>query len=251
MRRVVTVPVLRDNYAYLVIDEATREAVVVDPGEAAPIEAAIAREGITLVGIACTHHHHDHVEGIEGLLERRGPLPVLGSRHDHDEKRIPHQSIALDDGARTSLAGLEATVLHVPGHTLGAIAYVTALGVFTGDTLFLGGAGRVFEGTMPMMRASLMRLASLAPETPIYCGHEYTRKNLEFAQHVEPANDTVRARLAALTEPSVPAPLSLELATNPFLRTDAAAVIAFAERAGAGRDADAVFTAVREAKNRF
>lgn len=222
--RVVTIPCLADNYAYLVVDEASGQAAVVDPSEAAPVVEAVAREGVTLRAIWCTHHHWDHTGGNTALLERWPDLAVVGGAFDGKNRRIPGQTVALDDGGETALAGLSARALHVPGHTLGALTYVVEDAAFTGDTLFLAGCGRLFEGTAKQMHASLGRLASLPGATRVFPGHEYTVKNLEFALAADPASAAVARRLAEAKaardrgRPTVPATLAEELATNPFLR---------------------------------
>nr|HEX4315274.1 hydroxyacylglutathione hydrolase [Kofleriaceae bacterium] len=214
--RVVAVPCLKDNYAYLVIEGGV--AAVVDPGEAAPVRAAIAREGVTLVAVWATHHHPDHVGGAQEL-----GVEIVG--HASDRERIAGLTRAVDDGDEVALAGtgVRARIIHNPGHTLGAISYVVDGCAFTGDTLFAAGCGRVFEGTMEMMHASLQKLAALPPATAVYFGHEYTAGNLKFAAHVEPGNAAIAARAArggAVTTPSV---MSEELATNVFLRAKDAA----------------------------
>ena len=257
MLEVVPLPLLRDNYAYLLIDPALKSAVVVDPSESEPVLRALSERGLSLAGIWCTHHHVDHVGGVEGLLDALSEMPVLGSAYDAGHSRIPAQRMALDDGDVVEHGGEKFRVLEVPGHTLGAIAYVGERHVFTGDTLFLAGCGRVFEGTMPMMRASLARLRALPPELSVCCGHEYTESNLGFAATVEPDSQAVRARLEkvraqrAAGEITVPGPLSVELETNPFLRWDVDAVRGFAASYGDSSTDDEVFARVREAKDRF
>ena len=245
--RVVTVPCLKDNYAYLVIDEATGRCAVVDPGESAPVAAALAREGVTLGAIWATHHHADHVGGIKGLW-REGVEVVAGER---DADKVPHCSRRVADGDTVTLDGLTARIVDNPGHTLGAITFVCEGRAFTGDTLFAAGCGRVFEGDAAMMWASLDKLAALPPETLVYCGHEYTAANLRFAAAVEPGNADVAAAAAALTTPSVPTTIAAERATNPFLRACEPAVVATAEARGAGADPASVFAAIREWKNKF
>jgi hydroxyacylglutathione hydrolase len=254
---VVPVPALRDNYAYLVIDRAAREAAIVDPSEAAPVRAALEREGVRATAIWCTHHHWDHVGGIPELCRDLGTLPVYGSEHDRKKGRIEGQTHGLTDGDRIVHGGVVFEILAVPGHTLGAIAYVGGGIAFTGDTLFLAGCGRVFEGTMPMMRASLARLRALPADTRIWCGHEYTERNLEFARLVEPDHAPIAARLRAVRalrregRPTVPGTLAEELATNPFLRWDSGAVRNFARSRGAAENEDDIFARVREAKDAF
>lgn len=249
MLRIVPVPCLSDNYAYLVIAE-DGHAAVVDPSEAAPVREALAREGARLVALWLTHHHWDHVGGVEALVAEHPGIPVLGSAHDAGLARIPCQTGRLDDGDAFAFEGHEVHVMAVPGHTLGAIAYVVDGNVFSGDTLFLAGCGRVFEGTMPMMAASMAKLRALPDATRIYCGHEYTRTNLRFAQQEEPENDdVVRAladaeRAAGEGRPTVPGTIAHEKATNPFFRFDVPSL-------AKGLGSDESFARLREAKNRF
>ena len=254
---VVPVPCLRDNYAYLVVDRDARQAAVVDPSEAAPIETALDELGLELVQIWCTHHHTDHVGGNEALARTRPGLVVLGSRYDADAARIPGQTRGLADGDEVLFGARAFRAMATPGHTLGALAFVGEGLAFTGDTLFCGGCGRVFEGTMPMMRSSLARLAALAAGTRIYPGHEYTVRNLEFAAEVEPMSDAVHARLAGARRsrgedrPTVGATIDVERTTNPFLRSEEPAVRAFAAQRGRASHPDEVFARLREAKDAF
>ncbi len=220
--RVVTINCLRDNYAYLVIDHT--EAAVVDPGEAGPVKDALAREGVRLAAIWLTHHHADHVGGVPGLAEPG--IEVVA--HTRDVSRIPGVTRQVEEGDEVRLGSLRASILHNPGHTLGAISYLVGGCVFTGDTLFGAGCGRLFEGDAAMMHASLQKLAALPPSTKVYFGHEYTAANLRFAAVAEPSNARIAARAAALTTPSTPSTIADELATNPFVR--APDVATFAER---------------------
>jgi hydroxyacylglutathione hydrolase len=219
--RVVTVPCLSDNYAYLVVGEGKR-AFVVDPSEAAPVEAALAREELELVAIVCTHHHWDHVGGNEALAQRFR-VPIWA--HESDRERVPGQTNDVREDRAFEIAGLSIAALHVPGHTLGAVAYHVGGAVFTGDTMFVAGCGRLFEGTPEQMHVSLSeKIAKLPADTAVYCGHEYTVANLSFAVHVEPDNAAARAHLDAARatrargEPTVPSTIGEELAINPFLR---------------------------------
>ena len=245
--RVVPVPCLQDNFAYLVIDG--DRAVVVDPSEAAPIEAALAREGVTLGAIWLTHHHWDHVGGVAALVAKQPGLPVVAGERDAD--KIAGVTQRLPDGGETELGGLRARAIHNPGHTLGAITFVVGDAAFTGDTLFGGGCGRLFEGDAAMMHASLSRLAALPPETRVYFGHEYTASNLRFAAAVEPDNAAVARRAAALPAPSTPSTIADERATNPFLRAAEPAVISAAGARGAAADPVSVFAAIRSWKDSF
>ncbi|MDP2315125.1 MAG: hydroxyacylglutathione hydrolase [Pseudomonadota bacterium] len=247
-----TVPCLTDNYAYLLVQDG--HAVVVDPSEAAPVLAAL--DGLVLDAIWCTHHHWDHVGGIPALLAHRA-VPVVGSRYDLEHGRIDGQTAGVGAGDTVRFGSHVARVHTIPGHTLGAIAFEIDGGLYPGDTLFVGGCGRVFEGTMAQMRGSLATLRALDPALRVWCGHEYTVKNLEFAESLAPEPEVVE-RLAdmravrARGEPTVGRPLAAELATNPFVRWDAPPVAAAAARLGADpADPDAVFAALREAKDRW
>jgi hydroxyacylglutathione hydrolase len=246
--RIVSVPCLKDNFAYLVIDGDGRCAVV-DPGEAAPVEAALAREHARLAAVWATHHHPDHVGGIAELVARHSGVDVVVGVKD--AARTPHVTHRLDDGDEVALGGLRARCIHNPGHTLGAITYVVDGCAFTGDTLFGAGCGRVFEGDAAMMHASLMRLAALPPDTRVYFGHEYTATNLRFAAAVEPDNAAVAGRARALATPSTPSTIADERATNPFLRSAEPAVIAAAGSRGAAGDPVSVFAAMRSWKDGF
>jgi hydroxyacylglutathione hydrolase len=255
---VTRVPAFSDNYLWLVHGTAERHhhVAVVDPGDAVPVEAVLARDGLVLEAILATHHHPDHVGGIPALLARH-PVPVFGPAHEH----IPGRTVALAGGDEVDLPalGLHFRVLDVPGHTAGHIAYYGHGALFAGDTLFSGGCGRLFEGTPAQMLASLDALAALPAATAVYCAHEYTAANLSFARAVEPGNEALARyadevlRLRAAGAATIPTTLARELAVNPFLRTRLPAVRGAAV-AHAGRpladDADA-FGVVREWKNGF
>jgi hydroxyacylglutathione hydrolase len=251
--RVLPVPCLSDNYAYLVTaGEHSRDAVVIDPSEAPPVIAAIEREGLRLVAILNTHHHHDHVGGNEELRAKYGDLPVYA--HASDKGRIPAQTELVEEGRAFTLLGLWFHPLHVPGHTLGAVAYHVDGAVFTGDTLFVAGCGRLFEGTPAQMNTSLNeKLGRLPRETRVYCGHEYTVSNLRFALHAEPENEAAIAKMEAAKrarergEPTVPSTIAEELACNPFMRVG---VQSLRERFPGETAAD-VLGAVRKAKDSF
>lgn len=248
--RIIPVPCLKDNYAYLVIDESTRNAAVVDPSEADPVKAAIEREGVTLTEIWLTHHHWDHVGGVEALCDTFDVKDVIGSTYDKQHERIPRQTRAVGDGDRFEFGGKEVRITEIPGHTLGAIALVVDGNLFSGDTLFLGGCGRVFEGTMEQMTSSLGKLRELPGDTLIWCGHEYTVKNLDFARTVDPGNDALAERHARDTrrrdegELTVPGRMDEERKTNPFLRYDEHTL-------AQGRTPVETFTAIRAAKDNF
>lgn len=254
MLEIHTIPAFQDNYFWLVHAAGSKDAWVVDPGAADPVDAALAEHGLGLAGIVVTHHHSDHTGGVSQLAERHGAT-VIGPVSE----RFAAVDRTLTDGDTVEIAGATFTVLTVPGHTLDHIAYHSTAEqvLFCGDTLFAGGCGRVFEGTPAQMQASLARLAALPPETRVYCAHEYTLANLAFARRVEPANSDLEAREAtarALRDagtPTVPSTIGLELATNPFLRWDDPGVrSAAAERRGEEPEGPAeVFAEIRRWKD--
>lgn len=224
---VTLIPCLRDNYAYLLTSRATNEAAVVDPSEAGPVIAAVEAAGVDLVCVLNTHHHWDHTGGNKGLLARWPALGVYGFQSD--EGRIPGQTVSLSDGDRVHFADQSADVKHIPGHTTGAVAYCFPGRVFTGDTLFFAGCGRLFEGTPEMMHRSIQRLVDeLPPETEVYSGHEYTVSNLRFAAAAEPGNADIVTQLSwaeaerAAGRPTMPSTLELERRVNPFVRAASA-----------------------------
>lgn len=249
--RVLPVPCLSDNYAYIVTASGN-DAVVIDPSEAEPIISVLSAEGLRLAAILNTHHHYDHVGGNEALIERYGKMPVFA--HESDQGRVPGQTELVREGEKVQVIGLSFEPLHVPGHTTGAVSYFGHGAVFTGDTLFVAGCGRLFEGTPAMMYTSLCeKLARLPPETKVFCGHEYTAANLRFALFAEPENVAAQEKLARVTkmresnEPTVPSTIGEELLTNPFLRV---AEPAIRSRYPGDSPAD-VLGAVRKAKDVF
>lgn len=255
------VPAFNDNYLWL-LDDGER-AVVVDPGDAAPVQAALAQRELSLCAILITHHHFDHTGGVDALLAV-APVPVFGP----DDARIPQVTHPLKAGDRCEFLGLEAEIIEVPGHTSEHIAYFVrdpaACGaplLFCGDTLFAGGCGRLFEGSPAQMRNSLQKLADLPDDTRVYCAHEYTQANLKFAKAVEPNNAALAARIESVAQardagqPTVPSTLAEELATNPFMRWQQQEVIASAasQRGSNARElaADEVFATIRQWKDNF
>jgi hydroxyacylglutathione hydrolase len=221
--KVVPIPQLTDNYAYLVIDESSRQAGIVDCAEAGPVLQAAAHEGVTLVAILPTHHHYDHVGGNQDLLAAAPGLAVYGV-----DERIPGLTRRVQDGDAIELGSHTARVIFIPAHTSGHIAYYfpREAAVFTGDTLFAGGCGRLFEGDAAMMLRSLAKLTALPDDTRVYFGHEYTEKNLRFALTLEPHNAALREKYAwaaAQTRDggtTTPTTIASEKATNPFLRSN-------------------------------
>ncbi|CEF55234.1 hydroxyacylglutathione hydrolase [Acetobacter ghanensis] len=225
------IPVLSDNYAWLLRDESTGITAVVDPGEAAPIERTLEQEGSGLDFILLTHHHHDHIGGTETLRTRYHAAVAGPAAEQH---RMPHLDLPLNDNDRVKLGQSTGRVIAMPGHTLGHISYYfdQPPALFCGDTLFSLGCGRLFEGTAQQMFVSLARLRDLPDQTLVCCGHEYTLSNSLFATHVDPENPALRTRaeeVSALRDkglPTVPSTLGLERATNPFLRAANADVLA-------------------------
>lgn len=253
---IIPLPAFRDNYIWLLHDD--RHAVVVDPGDAVPVRQYLARQGLRLAAILVTHHHPDHVGGLAELLAA-ATVPVFGPAAENIEG--VSRPVAEGDTVSLDELGVELSVLDIPGHTSGHVAYYAAgLGaVFCGDTLFSAGCGRLFEGTPPQLAASLAKLAALPDETRVYCTHEYTLSNLAFARVAEPDNaerDEWASRCEALraaNQPTLPSTIGREKAINPFLRCDRPGVVrAVAARAGtAPRDPIACLAALRAWKDVF
>jgi hydroxyacylglutathione hydrolase len=254
--RTVAIPCLKDNYAYLVVADGG-DAVIVDASEAAPVREAVRREGVRPRAIWSTHHHWDHVGGNEELAREMG-LEIVG--HASDAGRLPGLSRGVETNDVVRVADIEARCIHIPGHTVGAVAYFIDRGgerlVFTGDTLFCGGCGRLFEGTPAQMHSSLGRLLELPGDTRGYCGHEYTENNLRFAASCEPSNEDVArardraAKLRAQGKPTVGTTLDDERRCNPFLRVRSPDVRATL-RIPTDADEVTAFAAIRAAKDTF
>jgi len=252
--RIETIPCRSDNYAFIVHRPGSDAAAVMDAPEAGPIARALSAGGWRLESILLTHHHHDHVEGVEELRTAFGAR-VLGAAED--AHRLPPLDEALEDGQEIAVCGARGHVVSVPGHTVGHIAFhLPAAGAaFTGDSLMALGCGRLFEGTPEMMWRSLSRLAALPGETLVCSGHEYTLNNARFALTVDPDNPALisrRERVEAARqagEATVPSVLSEELVTNPFLRAGDSAIRARLGMVGAS-DAE-VFAEIRRRKDAF
>ncbi|MBT4739072.1 MAG: hydroxyacylglutathione hydrolase [Rhodospirillaceae bacterium] len=248
------IPVLNDNYIYLVREPESGCVGVVDPAVVAPVLDEAKKLGWSITHILNTHHHGDHTGGNLEIKEKTG-CTIVGPGHDRD--RIPGIDIEVNDGDTFSFGAAEANVFFVPGHTRGHIAFwfADSDALFCGDTLFSVGCGRVFEGTMDEMWSSLSRLRALPSETRVYCAHEYTQSNIQFAVTVDPNNLALRTRESDVKmkrergEPTVPSRLGEELAVNPFLRADQKDL---QEALGmVGADPVAVFTEVRQRKDAF
>ena len=252
----IPLPAFADNYIWMLHDG--ERALVVDPGDAEPVFGALQRLGLQLQTILVTHHHADHVGGVDKLRNATG-AHVFGPARE----RIPEPLEKLTDGAQIEAMGLAFDVIDVPGHTAGHIAYYCAAFegrplLFCGDTLFSGGCGRLFEGTPAQMLHSLDRLAALPGDTRVCCTHEYTLSNLKFARAVEPRNADLVHYTAQCEEkraqhqPTLPSSIALELRINPFLRTRQPEVADAARAFDAKAHDDAsVLGALREWKNQF
>jgi len=256
MLHIKPIPAFNDNYIWLITATDSMQAVVVDPGSAEPVLITLKQSNLHLAAILITHHHSDHVGGIKQLQAYYPEVPVYGPANEI----IPGITQRLEEGDTVHLSAIDATftVIAVPGHTAGHIAYYGQGALFCGDTLFSIGCGRLFEGTPQQMHESLSKLAALPDATQIYCAHEYTLNNIHFAKQVEPNNLALQAReeavkaLRAKNKPTLPSDIGLEKATNPFLRVTEPAVIAAAETvAGTSLSAPAtVFKTIRAWKDK-
>lgn len=256
----IPISAFADNYLWLLHDG--KRALVVDPGDAAPVLQALEQHALQLDSILVTHHHQDHTGGVEALRKACG-AKVYGPATE----QIPQPFTPLHDGDTVHTLGLDFHILEVPGHTAGHIAFYTPFCnfdgsikplLFCGDTLFSGGCGRLFEGTPAQMLSSLDKLAALPGDTVICCAHEYTLSNLRFARALEPGNADLaayQARCVRLREegrPTLPTSIAQELLINPFLRTRQPSVVAAAGRFDPSvHDDNTVFAAVRQWKNQF
>ena len=248
------VPLLSDNYAYLLNDPDSGEAAVVDPSEAGPVLMALEETGWRLTHILNTHHHHDHIGG-NAELKRATGAHIAGP--EKDRHRIPDLETGLSEGDTYQVGTRTLRVLEVPGHTSGHIALVfdEDQAVFSGDTLFALVCGRLFEGSPAEMWQSLQKLRALPGATRVYCGHEYTQSNARFAVTIEPGNAELTARAAEIAalraagKPTIPSTIDLENRTNPFLRPDRPELQA--AQGWTGRDTVEIFAEIRRLKDNF
>ena len=254
MLEIIQLPVLNDNYIYLVLEPVSGKTAAVDPALAQPVLDELTLRGWSLDFIFNTHHHGDHVGGNSELKQRTG-CKIIGAKAD--SQRIPGIDLALADGDHFELGEVRFKILETPGHTRGHIVFYSAEEnvLFCGDTLFAMGCGRLFEGTAEQMWRSLQKLRDLPPETKVYCAHEYTLTNGLFALTVEPDNEALKARMIEVqrlrseNKPTVPSTIALERATNPFLRADETSVKDSINMSNA--TALDVFTEVRKRKDVF
>lgn len=251
---IIPIPALKDNYIWTIVNRDKKLAACIDPGEARPVLEYLELHDLQLDAILITHHHWDHTNGVNKLLQKY-TVPVYGPA----KEPIPAMTAALTEGDHVNLKAfdMQLEVIDIPGHTLGHIAYYGHGYLFAGDTLFAAGCGRIFEGTAKQMYASLQKLAALPAETQLYCGHEYTEANLRFAKIIEPDNHAILERIDEVQEirrrgqASLPCSLATELQTNPFLRCEEAAVQAAAmqHRGRKVTQASDVFATIRDWKN--
>jgi len=256
---IIPVPQLSDNYAYLVVDDTSKECGVVDCAEADKVLAAVKQHGLKLVAVLPTHYHFDHVGGNEDIVRAVPGLRVYGARGENG--RIPAQTNEVDDGSTVEIGSLKGRVIGIPAHTNGHVAYYFPQlnAVFTGDTLFIAGCGRVFEGKAQTMVDSLAKLAGLPDSTQVYCGHEYTEKNLRFALTLEPNNQVLKSKhdwavkVRAEGKYTIPSTIGEEKQINPFLRTDNDELRATLKKGdpSLANDRVAIFAKARELKDRF
>ncbi len=247
-------PCRSDNYGLLVFDPVSRKAISIDSPEEMPIIGALESQNLELTHILNTHHHYDHVEANKSLKARFG-CQIVGAAADRE--RIPGMDKGVKEGDVIGFCGHDIHILETSGHTLGHISYWIPDSnlLFTGDTLFSMGCGRLFEGNAEMMWQSLQKIRALPQKTQVYCAHEYTLSNGEFALEIEPGNQALQSRMEQVRElrrnrlPTLPVSLQLELETNPFLRLDSAEIQKNIAMEGAALSE--VFSRIRQLKDRF
>ena len=256
MLTIQAIPAFDDNYIWLIEDPDTHRVLIVDPGDAAPVISALKQQHLTPVALLITHHHHDHIGGVGALLDHYD-MPVYGPKTE-SITGLTHP-LSANPALTVDKAFPTITVLDIPGHTVGHIAFLIGDNLFCGDTLFGAGCGRLLGGTAEQLFQSLQQIANLPIYTKIFCAHEYTEKNLRFAATVEPDNIAIQQRIKTTAScrqqnlPSLPSDLALELATNPFLRCAQNTVIQSAQKF-TGQILPTpvdVFTALRSWKDQF
>ncbi|XP_015433901.1 PREDICTED: hydroxyacylglutathione hydrolase, mitochondrial isoform X2 [Dufourea novaeangliae] len=252
--KVQILPALQDNYMYLIIDEATQEAAIVDPVDPDSVASAVQQNNVKLTKVLTTHHHWDHAGGNTKLCKKFANLQVYGG-----DDRIEALTNKVTHDDRFNIGELKVQCLATPCHTTGHICYYITgdqdpPAVFTGDTLFAGGCGRFFEGTADQMYKALIQVLGLLPnETKVYCGHEYTESNLKFGRHVEPLNEAIRQKIESVRiqreklHPTVPSTIQEEKLTNPFMRVHEQPVMDHTEQ----RDPIQTMAFLRREKDNF
>jgi hydroxyacylglutathione hydrolase len=254
MLNIHIVPCLKDNYAYLIHEPVTKTVAVVDPSEAAPITTALEKHGLKLTHILNTHHHFDHTGGNLELKAKTGAR-IIGPKADAE--RIPGIDTGVAEGELLAVGVKIVRIFDIPAHTRGHIAFWFEADkcVFTGDTMFAMGCGRLFEGTPAQMWASLSKLAKLPPDTRVFCGHEYTQANGRFALTLEPNNEALKKRMFEVDNlrkqgmPTIPSTIGIERDTNPFLRPSSPDIRKSLAMEGA--DDVEVFAEIRRRKDEF
>lgn len=256
MVNILTIKAYNDNYIWLIKDSQSQHCIVVDPGDAVPVLEVLASQELIIDAILLTHHHYDHVDGVEKLLaESDQNIPV------YSKNKLFAQSLLVEEGQQLHFfdSRFSFTVMEVPGHTLDHLAYYNEDLIFCGDTLFSAGCGRLFEGTPEQMYSSLSRIAQLPDSTKVYCAHEYTQNNLVFAHHLEPKNQMIKEYIQSAAKQrqqgvsTIPTTIALEKAVNPFLRCEKSSLVNSLQSRLAERldDPLSCFTALRNYKDHF
>ena len=250
MLNIIPIPAFEDNYIWLI--ENGVHATVIDPGDDVPVISVLEQRGLSLTHILITHHHADHIGGVNRLIDQFSPKVYAPEKEQYS---FPHICVSDQQTLHIKDLNISFEVIDVGGHTLGHVAYYGANSLFCGDTLFGGGCGRIFEGTPTQMFTSLRKIANLPIETSVFCAHEYTEHNLQFAKSVEKNNPDLieRIRQASITRaaglPTIPSSIKLELATNPFLRCASMEISQSLNMQHA--DPIEIFTTLRQMRNQF